>query len=603
MNDQPRWLTLHNIFYAIGGVAVVGIVAFVSVVYFGAVNVSAKPPHWDVTAYVLHKTFKNSVDARADGTVPVDFSDPGRIALGAQHYENVCSKCHGGPGLGQNPIALSMRPRPQHLAAVVDEFSDKELYWILQNGVRFSAMPSWPTTKNQDEIWSVVAFLRALPEMSAEEYADLVGPKGDAPQMPYGSPGALADMDVGVKAPPLDEYLYAAPATEWPDIAMTGVPVQRCAACHGTDGTGTITGGHAPNLTVQSAAYMKDALHAYATGQRKSGIMQVVAAGLSDDQITQLADYYAGLPDKPTPPATPASAEQIARGQEIAMAGIPESAVAPCFTCHETPQTEGATLAVPHIAGQSAPFLRKQLVAFRGEGRGKSIAYNPMHHEANYLSDEDIISLAAYFSALEPTGSVGMPNALPEADLANGKALVSKVCSECHEATGVGVASGEYPNLTLQTKEYINQQLHSFWTKQRDSSKMFQTTSRMSLDDMRDVAEYFGQIPPQPTPGTPDMALAAAGEAIAKEGIPDQGVPACLTCHGAEQTRALPLIARLHGQNGNYLERRLDYFAEGNGEQLPGLNPMHDIAAAMTADQRAEVANWFAAQEALTKQF
>lgn len=84
------------------------------------------------------------------------------IALGAQHYAQVCSSCHGGPGLGQSPQALGMRPSPQHLASVVSDFDGEQLFVILRDGVRFSAMPAWPADGNYAEIWHLVAFLRAM---------------------------------------------------------------------------------------------------------------------------------------------------------------------------------------------------------------------------------------------------------------------------------------------------------------------------------------------------------------------------------------------------------------------------------------------------------
>ncbi len=127
----------------VGGVLLVG----------GIVNVSAVPPHADIVERLLHFGFKRSVAAHAGShEPPADLMSEGRVLLGGQHYVNTCAKCHGGPDLGQNPMALSMRPRPQHLPQVVDQFSDEELFWIVRNGVRFSAMPSWPAQPREDEI-------------------------------------------------------------------------------------------------------------------------------------------------------------------------------------------------------------------------------------------------------------------------------------------------------------------------------------------------------------------------------------------------------------------------------------------------------------------
>ena len=93
--------------------------------------------------FLLHNTFKNSVARRAKQVDKIAGEPfPGQALLGAQRYQQVCSSCHGATGLGQSQQALSMRPRPQHLPAVVSKFTDEELYVIVRDGVRFSAMPS-----------------------------------------------------------------------------------------------------------------------------------------------------------------------------------------------------------------------------------------------------------------------------------------------------------------------------------------------------------------------------------------------------------------------------------------------------------------------------
>ena len=87
----------------------------------GGVIVSARPPHIPAVALALHYAFERSVAAEASGIEPPDdLMAKGRVLLGAQHFANECVTCHGAPGLGQNPVAPSMRPRPQYLPAVVE---------------------------------------------------------------------------------------------------------------------------------------------------------------------------------------------------------------------------------------------------------------------------------------------------------------------------------------------------------------------------------------------------------------------------------------------------------------------------------------------------
>jgi cytochrome c553 len=579
-----------------GAGAIIGVL----VIALGLPSVSARAPHMKITTYLLHTVFKQSVSARADVAAPEDLLSPGRVKLGAQHYANVCSKCHGGPGLGQNPIALSMRPRPQHLPAVVDQFSDEEIYVILRDGVRFSAMPAWPTTGNLDEIWSLVAFLRELPEMDAATYADMVTTDDEGPNIPYGAPGELAEVDVGIKAPPMEEYLYAAPATGWPDLAQSEHPVQRCAACHGADGSGSATDGRAPNLTLQSASYITDALEAYATGQRASGIMQVVASGLTNDQMKALGDYYENLPTVQADADVDGTVD-LARAADIAHNGLPQEAVAGCLNCHQRDTTDSG-ISAPNIAGQSAVYIANQLHAFATGARGNVGSYHPMQYEASSLTRDDINSLAAYFQDMPTdTKATDVTMTQPSGDVAKGQETANLVCSKCHEPNFAGVSSGQFPNLTLQTPEYITQQLRSFRADKRKNERMLQTARLMEDGDIANVAAYLGTQQPLPTPGTFDVSLLPAGQKIAENGVPSANIPACLSCHGTQSVSNLPLVPRLQGQNENYIKNRLDYFARGSSLPLPGLNPMHQYAVNLTEQQRAEVAAYFAGQTVVPK--
>lgn len=107
-----------------------------------------------------------------------------------------------------------MRPTPQHLADVVDQFSDAELFVIVRDGVRFSAMPAWSATNDDSAIWSVVAFLRDLPDLDAATYlAQIAPPRQDTPAMPFGTTGPLVTIDMHNQSQPADEYLYAVPGT------------------------------------------------------------------------------------------------------------------------------------------------------------------------------------------------------------------------------------------------------------------------------------------------------------------------------------------------------------------------------------------------------
>jgi cytochrome c553 len=606
------WLDRSVSFKAIIiALAVLGCIAAI-VVSVGFVDISAdKPDSW-LAEHLLHFVFKRSEAFHShDVTPPGDLAAPSRVRLAAQQFEMECANCHGRPGFGQSVIALSMSPRPQYLPNVLGQFTDPELYMIVKHGVKYSAMPSWPTDTRVDEVWSMVAFLRQLPKLNAETYRQMTALPTDVKPGLASVPddSTLRPANAQRNAPPKNEFLYAAPSTGFADQTVHENPIPTCARCHGADGSGGVTGGEAPNLTIQSADYLKSALQAYTSGARKSGFMQNIAAELSGAQITALSNYYAGLPVK-TAPSRPADPALVKRGEAIATGGVPEQAIPACANCHESAGSQ--IVGSPHIAGQSATYLLRQLHAMSRGGRGSSVSWNPMFAVAHNLSDKDMAALAAYYSGLKPAkaaanGQSAPPSMAPppengaKVDVHAAKAIFASVCGTCHIHGGRGDLEGNYPNLTLQATPYVAQSLYEFRTHARQGGKMQEVTSTLNFDQMASLAAYVNSLAPQPALAKPDAAAASRGAAIAANGVPARGVPACLSCHGAKAVAALPLIPRLQGQNTFYLSRKLRNYARAYSSPPNALNPMPAIASPLTDREIADLAAYFASAAPLEK--
>ncbi|MEQ7873447.1 cytochrome c [Sphingomonas sp. ASV193] len=154
----------------------------VAVIVSGVLNLTATTPHPEGWADLLHFVFKRSTAFHADDIKPpADLDSPIRIQAGALYYSRTCAHCHGAPGLGQNPVALSMTPRPQYLPAVTRQYSPSQLFWIVRHGVKYSAMPGWPADGRDDEVWHLVAYLRAQPKMSGDQFRGGGGGGGPPP--------------------------------------------------------------------------------------------------------------------------------------------------------------------------------------------------------------------------------------------------------------------------------------------------------------------------------------------------------------------------------------------------------------------------------------
>lgn len=383
---------------------VIGLIAML-VLVGGFADLGASTPHPEGWAATLHYAFKRSVAHHADPkAVPADLDSPAMVMKGAAYYATACSHCHGAPGLGQNPVALMMRPRPQYLPAVVGQFSAAELHYIIRHGVKYSAMPAWPAQSRPDEIWPVVAFLRAMRTTSYAQYralsrGDAGSPSAAAPAFAFGEPGRLADYALYAPDQPSDaEHRYARPAAGFDAFADAGDPRATCAACHGANGAGR-PGGAFPNLTIQTPTYLKDALTSFANGQRQSAYMQTVATQLTPRQIAALADYYGNLPATAAT-GFPADARLQAEGARIAAYGDKMRGIGACTSCHGITRAVGK--AIPRLEGQSARYLIDQMRIFRSGGRGSSGSVNPMNRIAQALNDRQIAAIATFYASTPP---------------------------------------------------------------------------------------------------------------------------------------------------------------------------------------------------------
>lgn len=348
------WLTLAVIGAALP-LVVFGVVAS------GIVPLRASSGHWLVTERLLRFTMQRSVVTHASFVeVPFSLDNPALVRRGAMHFDRGCAGCHGNVG-GDTPRVLeAMLPPPPYLPPRVGRWRPEELFYIVRHGVKFTGMPGWPAPGRDDEVWAVVAFLRRLPEMSAEEYA----------QLARGEPGSAEVA-----------------ANSGPDIVR-----ENCAACHGVDGRGR--GGAAPVLTGQRARYMDGALRAYAAGRRRSGTMETIAASLNERDWREAVDHYAAM----TPAGIDEAARPSAIGAAIAEKGIGDTVPA-CVACHDA---EPANPAYPRLNGQYAEYLVQQLKLLKAR-RGGSEYVGLMHSFVDGLTDEQVTAVAAHFASRAPT--------------------------------------------------------------------------------------------------------------------------------------------------------------------------------------------------------
>jgi cytochrome c553 len=321
-------ITWTRVLLALALLATLGL----TVAWLGIINIGASTGHWAITDRFLHWAMRNAVRTQAALTVRGPVTDPGGMVSAAGHYAASCSFCHGAPGEQLSPIMQSATPPPPALTQTAGEWSDRQLFWIIQHGVKFTPMPAWPAQDRLDEVRRMTAFVRALPGMSPERYRALA----------YGPGGRIA----GGKAVTLQQAL--------PD----------CARCHGEDGRGRDQ-PDIPILAGQKADYLLATLDAFADSRRHGAVMQAAAIRVDSDTRRALADHYAALPG--LSPArsvvsAAASAEDALAARVVAQ-GLPEADLPACARCHAPDKR--ATY--PVLFGQKREYMVNRLRLWRGE--------------------------------------------------------------------------------------------------------------------------------------------------------------------------------------------------------------------------------------------
>jgi cytochrome c553 len=232
-------------------------------------------------------------------------------------------------------------------------WDSRELFQIVKHGIKFTAMPAWPAPQRADEIWTMVAFLRALPNLTPDAYRELAF-------------GGTTTSD-GVSA------------------------IERCARCHGTDGMGR--GGDFPVLAGQRPEYLHNALLAYRSGNRHSGFMRSEAAELDDQARTAVVTHFAQLPR--TGEQTPLAGE----GATLIFEGQPSRQIPACRECHGPGATD-RNPAYPINAGQDADYLFEQLMLFSENRRGGSPYAPIMQAIAARLTPAQMRAAADYYASI-----------------------------------------------------------------------------------------------------------------------------------------------------------------------------------------------------------
>jgi cytochrome c553 len=188
----------------------------------------------------------------------------------------------------------------------------------------------------------------------------------------------------------LSSYLMTAAATvclALPLVSHAEMPAKAgsCIGCHGPNGNSTMPG--IPSLAAQNARYIYLQLRDFQEGRRSNDMMTPMTAGLSKDDMREIADYYSK--QKLSSKGFKADAEKAKLGK----AKADETLCAMCHLGEFVGQNE-----IPKVAGQNYDYVVKSLTDFKAKTRTNDAGN--MTSVASTLSAADIENLAHYIAGL-----------------------------------------------------------------------------------------------------------------------------------------------------------------------------------------------------------
>ena len=183
-------------------------------------------------------------------------------------------------------------------------------------------------------------------------------------------------------------------------------------------------------------------------------------------------------------------AQASAVGEGDAKAG--EAKAAPCAACHG-PAGNSFNPVWPKLAGQSAPYIVKQLKLFKGGERTDPV----MSAQAANLTEEDMLDIAAYYAAQKTSVGAASPDLAEQGEqlYRNGNAESGvPACMGCHGPQGEGVAASAYPRIGGQQPGYTEAQLHAYRDGTRKAPIMPVITAKLTDEEILALSSYLAGL-------------------------------------------------------------------------------------------------------------
>jgi mono/diheme cytochrome c family protein len=162
-------------------------------------GMSARANPSKLEEFVARHLWHLSVPQSARATPNAVAATPENLREAMLHFADHCAVCHGNDGSGDEVFGRGLYPKPPDMRQpATQNRTDGELFWIIENGVRFTGMPAFAGHGTQEESWKLVRFIRHLPQLTVEERIE----------MGRYNPKSLADREEDKRE---DEFLKSKP--------------------------------------------------------------------------------------------------------------------------------------------------------------------------------------------------------------------------------------------------------------------------------------------------------------------------------------------------------------------------------------------------------
>jgi len=172
-----------RILAVIGALAIIVVIGAAVFFFGGFYSVAGTSEDPAIVRWALIQVRTASIDRHAQDQPPASIKDSASVQAGAKAFAaHGCANCHGAPGVNWAKYSEGLHPDPPDLKEVVGQASPSQLFWVIKNGINMTGMPSFALAgAKDDEIWSIVAFLKKLSSVSEADYKAWTAPQAAAP--------------------------------------------------------------------------------------------------------------------------------------------------------------------------------------------------------------------------------------------------------------------------------------------------------------------------------------------------------------------------------------------------------------------------------------